>query len=332
MTSLINTFSDLDFKKSNTNGNKSKRNSKPKKYDGLGFDCIIVESVEDLGEYIRIDYDENKNCIRLFRDWKCWKYKNLCKKEKKKLDKTDKVFNYYFEKNSCHLHEIFNDKKKLLSFESGIVEKLKLKDKNIRLSKNYLNATFKNALTINLLDDYQISKIQESFIKKKDEDVSKVFGIPIDKNFYFRKIRKMLKDTYGEKVELGHHLKVAITNFNYGKKNSWKRKVNYNNMNLLVILEEYPDGKKEVNIPGGKRELGESSLEAGIRETNEEVIDRLIDPDTKPIYSFQHNEVDVFVFNSIDFLKGEIDKKLSSQSELSDKEFLKRFKSLCIKK
>lgn len=343
MTHLINTFSNLDIKKSNTYRKTSKNtnNKKTPKINRYKFDCIEVKSVEDLGEYIRIDYDENTNCIRLFRDWKSWKYKNQCKKQKKIIDRTDKVFNYFVSEDSCSLHKIFKDDKKLLSFESDIVEELKLKGKHVRLSGNYLKATQNNSLTINLFNDYQIREIQKRFIKKEGEDVSEVFGIPIDKKFYFKKIGIMIKNKYGPNVKIGHHLKVAIGNFNYGnfndKKESWKNKVEYKNMNLLVILEEYPDGKKEVNIPGGKRELGESSLNAGIRETNEEVIDRLIDQDTQPVYSFPNNGVDVFVFTSIKFLDEKIKegskiKSTSKLSELSDVEFLEYMKVLYLDK
>jgi len=310
MSSIVRDLNNLEIKKF-THKSKNKNYKKPYKRNSKKssqFVAEVVDSIDKLGDYIRIEYDRSTQSIKLFRDWKCWAYKNYCKSNNIKFDNSDKVFIFNPE---SQFHKICENKDKLLKFESFIVEKFNLKEKNVRMSGQYLKMTENNALTLNLLTTDQMSEIRKKFVKKKGEDVTDVFGLTINDDFKFRIIEHIIKKLYGESVKIGHHLRVAIKNFS-----KWKHSVDNNDTMLLVILEEYPDGNKEVNIPGGKRELGESSLQAGIRETNEEVFSKFINCNDKPYFKFCCENMDSFVFKSS--INTTEDQKVSSKDNILD--------------
>jgi len=248
--------------------------------------CNIVydtTNFQDLGKFviIKCEYLEKKNC----------KYVNFIFETDVREAKSYKV---YKNKNYRFIVGIFRNKAKnfisdndmmKLKVEKSLMKKIKrLKSNNqiIRLSGDYLEKTkiFNGAVALLGSRSY-ILKLRKLFNPTDKENFIGILNVPVDRIFRKEPLKYILSNLKNDEeysklnlknkeIIIKHHLMYFIRRlsilYNILKTKKYKR----NSPLYLLLLVKKGFNRYYIDIPGGKREIGESSMEAAEREFFEE--------------------------------------------------------------
>ena len=174
----------------------------------------------------------------------------------------DKIFRVKISKKKYK-----RNKKNYISLEKFAIQKIP-QDKidRIRLSGNFLKQSkIYNSGAIILCSEDNVSKYKKMF---KDNESENVLGlasikIPYERIGFDEYVYNNIKSLFGN-INVKNHLSSVL------RKYLMWIKVARRNDCLLLLVEMDEEGKLYLDIPGGKRMLGESEWECCTRESNEE--------------------------------------------------------------
>ena len=248
--------------------------------------CNIVydtTNFQDLGKFVIIncEYLEKEDC----------KYVNFIFETDVREAKSYKVYknkSYRFIvgifRNKANKFMSDDDMMKLKVEKSLMKKIIKLKSNNqvIRLSGNYLEKTkiFNGAVALLGSRSY-ILKLRDLFNPTDKENFIGILNVPVDRIFRKEPVKYIISnfkndDEYSKlnlkkkDIVIKHHLMYFIRRLNILYQILKTKKYKRSNPLYLLLLVKKGINKYYIDIPGGKREIGESSMEAAEREFFEE--------------------------------------------------------------
>lgn len=181
----------------------------------------------------------------------------------------DKIFRIKLSKKKYK-----KNKKNYISLEKFAIQKIP-QDKidRIRLSGNFLKKSkIYNSGAIILCSEESVSKYKKMFKDNENENVLGLASIkiPSERIGFVEYAHNNIKSLFGD-INIKNHLSSVL------KKYLMWIKVAKTNDCLLLLVEMDEEGKLYLDIPGGKRMLGESEWECCTRECNEETGFKILD-------------------------------------------------------
>jgi hypothetical protein len=241
---------------------------------------VITKNFQSLGRFILINYEEiiidKKVCINLIfetdvREAKSYKCYN------------GKVYKYIIGIKPNEAKKFLSSTKYLLETESKLMKyigKMKNEDQVIRPSGKYLEKTnVNNGAVVIIGNRTKILKLRKKFEPTDNENFIGIINIPFDSNFLnnpeLTLYNNLINDSEYfklniniDKIKLKHHLSFFLKKINviYSKiEKSTEFSIPY----ILLLIKKCKN-RFDIDIPGGKRELGETSWQAAEREAKEE--------------------------------------------------------------
>ena len=242
----------------------------------------IVNDFYKLGKYIVVTFDTSTKSFIFKKDKKEWFY------EKREDYISDPVykFNYKMDNFDYMNHNL----KLVLLSEKKLISKLNIDNSkvNVRLSGNLLRMSKiynSSAIIITKNVKNYVSKFKEM----PNETVVGMSSIPI--NYISNKlIDNFVKNIHGVDINMKHHLESCLK-----LQDKWNKNNIFDDYHLIIIKEFYDD-QYFIDIPGGKRQLGETSLKCVKRETNEETGFNFLSCKIKPINKINSGYMNYYVF------------------------------------